>query len=201
MKITDEYFAQLEKQWRQSQTQFSDKELLIIFPEAKEVIPEKIKEWEERRVKIIETIKQKLSLIKKKTSDGFSYWFWREWVKVNEGTEALKIERHIARLNRLLNISRDQNSKKQITQEAIQEALRVPIEDIASQHTKLRKSGKNLVGLCPLHNEKHPSFYIYPETNSFFCYGCKKGGNVINFVKLLYGYSFGEAVKWLQGEK
>ena len=56
------------------------------------------------------------------------------------------------------------------------------IEDVAASYVNLRRRGKNLVGLCPFHNEKTPSFCIYPENNSFFCFGCNKGGDVISFV-------------------
>jgi len=196
-----DYALSLEKEWEASLPRFTDKELLEIFPEAKQIIPEKIKEWKQKRAEFSDTIKKKLTLIKYKIADEFSQWFWREWVKVNEGEELLKIDGHIARLKRLLAVAQGWGSKGRITEEKIQQALHTPIENVANQHLKLYKSGKALVGLCPFHPEKHPSFYIYPETNSCWCYGCHQGGNVINFVRLLYGFSFVEAVKYLIGEK
>jgi len=196
-----DYILDLEKKWRSSLPRFTDKELLETFPEAKKIIPEKIKEWKQKRNKLVEIIKKKLTLIKYKITDEFSRWFWREWIKVNEGEELLKIDEHIARLKRLLLVARGWESKERITEEKIQQALRTPIENIAKQYLKLYKSGKALVGLCPFHPEKHPSFYIYPETNSCWCYGCNRGGDVINFVRLLFGYSFKEAVQYLTGEK
>ena len=196
-----DYALSLEKGRRASLPRFTDKELLEIFPEAKQIIPEKIKEWKQKRAEFSDTIKKKLTLIKYKIADEFSKWFWREWVKVNEGQELLKIDGHIARLKRLLAVARGWESKGRITEEKIQQALHTPIENIANQHLKLYKSGRALVGLCPFHSEKHPSFYIYPETNSCWCYGCNQGGDVINFVRLLHGYSFKEAVKYLIGEK
>jgi hypothetical protein len=195
------YVLDLEKEWRGSLPRLTDKDLLEIFPEAKQIIPEKIKEWKQERAKFSDTIKKKLTLIKYKIKDEFSQWFWREWVKVNEGQELLKIDEHIARLRRLLAVARGWGSKGRITEEKIQQALHTPIENIANQYLKLYKSGKALVGLCPFHSERHPSFYIYPATNSCWCYGCNQGGDVINFVRLLYGYSFVEAVKYLIGEK
>jgi hypothetical protein len=188
--------AELEREWQESQPRLTEKECLDIFPEAKKVIPEKIREWEERRDKVVEVIKKKLILIREKTFDEFSRWFWREWVKVNEGEVLLEIDRQIARLKTLLLLSKGK-LEKGITDEMIQKALLIPIGDIASQHTKLKRVGKNLVGLCPLHQERNPSFYLYPETNSFWCYGCQKGGDVIKFVELIHGYSFKEAVKYL----
>jgi hypothetical protein len=190
-----DYAFDLEKEWRKSLPRFTDKELLQIFPEVKVIIQEKIAEWTEKRNEILDTIKKKLTLIKQRASDVFSQWFWREWVKVSDGEELLKIDNYIARLKRLLTVARGWELKGRLTEEQIQQALAVPIENLINQ--PLRKSGKALVGLCPLHNEKHPSFYIYPETNSCWCYGCNQGGDVINLIKLLHGYSFKEAVQYL----
>lgn len=195
------YARNLEKEWKVSLPRFTDKELLEIFPEAKQIIPEKTKEWRQKRAEFADIIKKKLTLIKYKITEEFSQWFWREWVKVNEGQGLLKVDGHIARLKRLLAVAGGWESKDRITEEKMQQALHTPIENIANQHLKLYKSGRALVGLCPFHHEKHPSFYIYPETNSCWCYGCNQGGDVINFVRLLYGYSFKEAVKYLIGEK
>lgn len=195
------YACALEKEWRNSLQRLTDKELLEIFPEAKQIIPEKIKEWKQKKAKLSDIIKKKLTLIKYRITNEFSHWFWREWVKVNEGQELLKIDGHIARLKRLLAVARRWESKGRITEEKIQQALHTPIENIVNQNLKLYKNGRALVGLCPFHQEKHPSFYIYPETNSFWCYGCNQGGDVINLVILLYGYSFKEAVKYLIREK
>ena len=195
-----DYAFDLEKKWRSSLSRFTDKELLKIFPEAKKIIPEKIQELEERRTEVLEILKKKLTLIKYKITDEFSYWLFREWIKINEGQNLLEIDQQIDRLKRLLFIAQGRRIKGRITEKKIQQALSVPIENIANQHLKLRKTGKALVGLCPFHLEKHPSFYIYPETNSCWCYGCSQGGNIINFVRLLYGYSFKETIKYLTGK-
>lgn len=193
------YVLDLEEEWRRSVPRFSEKKLLEIFPEARQIIPEKIKEWEEKKDEFSDIIRKKLILIRSKVNDEFSRWFWREWVKTNEGWELLKIEWHIMRLKRLLTVSKGRIPKGRLIEEEIQKALAVPIETVFNQ--PFRKSGKAFVGLCPFHNEKHPSFYIYPATNSCWCYGCNQGGNVINFVRFLHGYSFKEAVKYLIGEK
>ena len=74
---------------------------------------------------------------------------------------------------------------------------RSPIEDIASAYVNLKRRGKNLVGLCPFHNEKTGSFNIYPGNNSYYCFGCNKGGDVISFVMGVENLDFPEAVRWL----
>ena len=52
------------------------------------------------------------------------------------------------------------------------------IESVVSSYISLKRRGKNLIGLCPFHGEKTPSFTIYPENGSFYCFGCKVGGDV-----------------------
>lgn len=184
----------LEKEWKNTLPKFSDVEILKVFPEAKGVIPIKIKEWKEERGKIIDDIKQKLILIKKETSDKFSQWFWREWVKITDGQKLLDIDKYISRLKCMQLLSKGKKSKNSISQEQIDVVLNLPIEKIVSQHTELKRNGKHLSGLCPFHEEKRPSFFIYPDSNSFYCFSCQKGGNIINFVQELYNFSFREAV-------
>ncbi len=74
---------------------------------------------------------------------------------------------------------------------------RSSIEDIAGSYVRLRRAGRSLVGLCPFHSEKTPSFHVYPENNSYYCFGCNKGGGVVNFVMEAERLDFLDAVKWL----
>ena len=67
------------------------------------------------------------------------------------------------------------------------------IESVISPYVNLRRRGKNLVGLCPFHNEKTPSFTVYPENGSFYCFG----GDVITFVRRMENLDYMEAVKQL----
>ena len=75
--------------------------------------------------------------------------------------------------------------------------MRCDIEQIISSYTPLKRRGKNLVGLCPFHNEKTPSFTVYPESQSFFCFGCGAGGEVISFIRRAENLDFSEAVRLL----
>lgn len=65
----------------------------------------------------------------------------------------------------------------------------------------LKPFGKELKGLCPLHNEKTPSFTVDPEKEVFHCFGCNKGGSVIDLMALMDGLTIGEAMQRLAGEK
>ena len=75
--------------------------------------------------------------------------------------------------------------------------LRNSIEDVASSYVQLKRRGRNLVGLCPFHNEHTPSFNLYPESGSFYCFGCGAGGDVITFVRRIENLDYMEAVKFL----
>lgn len=74
---------------------------------------------------------------------------------------------------------------------------RCDIEQIISGYVQLRRRGKNLVGLCPFHNEKTPSFTVYPENQSYYCFGCGAGGEVINFIRRIENLDYVEAVRFL----
>lgn len=75
--------------------------------------------------------------------------------------------------------------------------MNTDIESVISPYVNLRRRGKNLVGLCPFHNEKTPSFTVYPENGSFYCFGCGVGGDVITFVRRMENLDYMEAVKQL----
>ena len=71
------------------------------------------------------------------------------------------------------------------------------IADVVSGYVTLTRKGGNLFGLCPFHNEKTPSFSVAPDKQIYHCFGCKKGGGVINFIMEIEGLSFPEAVEFL----
>ncbi len=71
------------------------------------------------------------------------------------------------------------------------------IESVVSAYVSLKRRGRNLVGLCPFHGEKTPSFNLYPETNSFYCFGCGAGGDVVTFIRRIENLSYIDAVKLL----
>jgi len=72
-----------------------------------------------------------------------------------------------------------------------------PIEHVIGEHVQLRRVGAELIGCCPFHEDKTPSFAINPAKGVFRCHGCQAGGDVLEFVKLLHGLSFRRAVEHL----
>ena len=74
---------------------------------------------------------------------------------------------------------------------------KIDIETVVSPYVSLRRRGRLLTGLCPFHNEKTPSFTVYPDSQSFYCFGCGEGGNVITLLMKIANKSFPEAIKYL----
>lgn len=88
-----------------------------------------------------------------------------------------------------------------IPHEYIEELTRrVDIVDLVGSYVQLKRKGRLYSGLCPFHSEKTPSFYVYPDTQSFYCFGCGAGGSAVSFMQKMDNISYVEAVKLL-GER
>jgi len=83
----------------------------------------------------------------------------------------------------------------QVTIERIMDAAR--IQEVVSDYVTLRRRGANMIGLCPFHNEKTPSFSVSPAKGIFKCFGCGKGGNSVHFIMEHEQISYYEALKFL----
>jgi DNA primase len=85
-----------------------------------------------------------------------------------------------------------------IDQTAVQQILdATEIADVVGDFVTLKKRGTNLIGLCPFHNEKTPSFNVSPVKGIYKCFGCGKGGSAVNFIMEHEHLSYTEALKWL----
>lgn len=85
-----------------------------------------------------------------------------------------------------------------IPQEDIERVLEIAkIEEVVDAFVPLKRRGVNYIGLCPFHDEKTPSFNVNPTRGIFKCFGCGKGGNVVNFLMEYNHYTYPEAIKWL----
>ena len=75
--------------------------------------------------------------------------------------------------------------------------FKTDIEDVISTYVSLKKRGSTSIGLCPFHNEKTPSFTVYNDTQSFYCFGCGAGGDAVTFIKKIENLDYLDAVKLL----
>lgn len=196
--IDDGYFHEQAKLWRKSIKKPSAKELLSTFPEAKTIIPLKIKEWKSTIDKREAEIGHLFNEIYKQELDEFSEWFWEEVLKTFLFPDLEILDRQLLRLNRFQTIIKPNNKSNSISQDQIEVARNYPIYDLAKDKLELKPSGQNYIALCPFHNERTPSFYLYTETNSYHCYGCQEHGDVIKLTMYLYGIEFKDTVKMLQ---
>ena len=74
---------------------------------------------------------------------------------------------------------------------------RLDIEEVISSYVSLKPAGRLFKGLCPFHGEKTPSFAVYEDTQSFYCFGCGVGGDVIMFIRNIENLDYLGAVEFL----
>lgn len=193
-----EQVTQIEKSWEKQLRQSlpkTDSEWLQIFPEAKKIIPEKIKEWESVAKSLRPQIKQALQKIEDQSAKE-NHWFWRAVLKYTfpPVKELATARQNIKRL-KWMTASKRKNLK---WESALQRAREQDIVSIAERYgLKLRKIGKTYRALCPIHTEETASFYIYPPSR-FVCFGCGIKGDTIAFVQIMDRCEFKEAVYKIQ---
>ncbi len=171
----------------------TEQEWLEVFPEAKSIIPIKISEWKEEREGVIKEFKEGLRNCQDKNEKLLYIYLFTDLYE----KKLKKINWHISRLSSCL--CDKKAIKGKITPQQIEQAKQIPILDVFSSlyDGVIRRSGRNYFCLCPFHQERNPSFYIYPETNSFYCFGCGKSGDVITLVMELKNLTFKQAVNYL----
>ena len=74
---------------------------------------------------------------------------------------------------------------------------RSDIVDIVGSYVSLTPKGGSYWGCCPFHNDKTPSFHVLPDKQFYHCFGCKKGGGVVNFVMEMEGLTYPDAIRFL----
>ena len=85
-----------------------------------------------------------------------------------------------------------------ISSESIQRVRdQLKIQEVIGERVKLQRRGRSLVGLCPFHKEKSPSFHVNEERGFYYCFGCHASGDAIKFLQEVEGLSFSEAIREL----
>ena len=190
-------FADREKAWHEDWLRknmaHNEAEWLKIFPEAKAIIPQKIKAWQSKEKLLVKIARQKRLTNKNSTASDLEKLIVREWIRINELHAIAVARKHIRRLRYATSPERRGSG---ISRTDIENAKAVPIQHVLLDR-EYKKSGNRLKTLCPLHNERRPSFTIYLASNSFYCFGCARGGDVITLTRLLNDCGFVKAVKRL----
>lgn len=185
---------QIEQQWRSS-LRLTDSQLMAIFPEVGPLLTEQLRQmmgW----VEVLENgIKIKRNALHGIVTDEFARWCYDLTLDIAYGERLRTLRRQIATTKRRLNLLLGVIVPGQLSDEAIAQAKEQPIEQLLSE--PLRSVGQRLMGRCPLHEDKTPSFVVYKKTNTAWCFGCQQGGDTIKLAQLLHGYSFKEAVNYL----
>ena len=120
---------------------------------------------------------------------------WPNCEVVSELTKRiLHLQRIVAELRRKSN-AREQ--KEKLGHDAVEKAKKYPLEELCRHYgVVLRRTGRLLQGCCPFHEDRTPSFVVYPD-NRWYCFACNEGGDTIEFLRQMEGLSFVEAVRRL----
>ena len=121
---------------------------------------------------------------------------WPNYEIVKELTCRIRHLRAI--VNEIQRRQRPQRFRGRIDEGAIQRARGYPLPQLCEESgVQLRRSGRTWRGRCPFHDDRKPSFVVYPGENRFYCFGCHQGGDPIDFLCRMEGLSFTEAVRRL----
>ncbi len=199
-----EFFLREEKLWKESQKNYSFRELMQIFPEAVSAARRGLKE----RLKIYKIKLRKVSDYEQDYYDNVilnAPWQEREALQEQSTkdfeevrkTWTSKIKTIMFNLSHLDELEGKKQPKKMggATEEEIARAKEISFTNF--YHDKLQVHGKLATGRCPFHNEKTGSFTIYLDQNTWWCYGCQAGGSVVDFIMRQQNVDFLTAVKTL----
>lgn len=187
-----------EKVWRQNQLNHNDMRYWKDIPGLASIIKEKIDDWQKDAMKVEEEIKSRLEKLYQIKADEFSVWFGEYFIKLLLFPDYERCKSNIVRLKRNLLSLKMTGIGVVTNEERIEKARQYPIYEMAKYGLSLRRCGEDrYLANCPFHEDKSPSFYLYP-TNTFHCFGCQENGDVIKLTMHLHGMSFQEAIKLLE---
>lgn len=179
------------------------KDVILTFSDSlPEIIKENLESLLVRSEELQENHQLLLKAVREVTKEkSFDRWFWIFYANL-EFSEIFLVEKWVRYWIRLYeqlpgNEAASESKKYQanhLTDEEIQRAEQFPLEEL--YEGKLRKFGSRYRGLCPFHEEKTPSFFIFPD-NRYHCFGCNAHGNPISFLMKKQHLSFPDAVRRL----
>jgi hypothetical protein len=160
--------------------------------------PPLIGELSSRRKVLVTRIGDEVTLINAESEDEAYRYFWTLWLALKEGEELQALDAKLARHHSMLSaVTGKPVPAGRLTDSAIGAARDYPIQDLFD--VNFRRSGSRLVGLCPFHAEKSPSFYVFLSQNKAHCFGCQKSVDSISAYMELNSCDFKAAVLALAG--
>lgn len=180
-----------------------DDDIIETFAEdLRDIIPVKLQELMERQDELSQKRKTEYEALDSINPpiDEFSYYFWSLWFELQFG-EYNVIERWLKywlRLAEKVAINKEWivlDQEHGLPENQVEAARDYPLEDI--YEGRLRQIGSRFVGICPFHEENTPSFTIFTQDNSFYCFGCNKWGNAIDLYMHLHKTDFPTTVRAL----
>lgn len=148
------------------------------------------KQYTEDELNELERIDDEFSVFVREEEIKHRKWLRDELPKTQQGwLEVFPEAKHLVKP-----VSRKQKK----FDEQLEEARSVDLESVVEQYVDLRRSGTyRMVGLCPLHSEKTPSFFVYTSDNHYYCFGCHEHGDVIKFISHVEKLTFKQSVRTL----
>lgn len=138
-----------------------------------------------------------IEIVELANKDSFSKTFWKIWIENTTAKKLVSIQDQIDRISFITNRTKVHKPY----QDLVDHARNTPILELVQQHTEVRKSGSKYFSKCVFHQEENPSLVVYPDTNSFYCFSCQKGGDPISFIQELRKVDFKGAIKYLNSYK
>lgn len=204
-----EWLKKAEKEWCMdiAKTQ-TDEYLVETFPETEETVVKKLEEYWQEAKELYKRLEYIRNVVDKIQTDPFSKWFFTQAQEYKEGTRLKWLYQAMRRLEKQKVIFEKKKLEKVLSKEYFktkEEKKRFDLDkmfnrerllvDIASYDgIALKQDGERHKALCPFHNEKTPSFFIY-STNWYHCFGCGAHGNFIDFLMEKRKYTFREALE------
>lgn len=210
MQKTDpkqESLLDIEKAWKADAAK-TPEALVEAFPDEQEIVMRNLREYWHEAARLYIELKRIRNIVDRVQTDTFSKWFFLKAEKFKEGKRLRALREKIERLERLKMAYERKKVEGQLSKEyfkTVKERERFDTDkmlarpellvDIASFYgVTLKPSGTIFKGLCPFHDEKTPSFYIYRD-NWAHCFGCSWHGNIFDFVMQKKGCTFREALE------
>ena len=171
-------------------------EWLEVFPEARSYIEDRLVYYRAFRGWLEKQKDEILDLLVMRNLGEEEEAFFLFLIKVYVGIPLVWVNKEIRRLERYLPEKRkNKTSNKFIDVDEIKK--RVDIVEVVSDYVNLKRVGKAYMGRCPFHDDRHPSFAVYPD-GYYKCFGCGASGDVIDFIMQIRGCDFREALEILQ---